>query len=757
MLAAHWRIIAFLTVLVVFAAYTSARRTVPRYQSELTVQVNSKKQVFARLDDIDVDELALKTDPVLSEALVLTTQRLALTVVDNLGLRLQFPDHEIWRDQVVTDVQVDTLARPDSFVLRLKGPLGYEVRDGSRRIIAAGSYDVPAVGPGFSFRVRSYAGEPYESRFMILPRGAAAAIVSAGLAYEVRGQTTSIVLRYTGTDPTLVPEILNAAAVALREFGADRTRDMAEQRLSYVRSQVEQAAERYRQSLSEVQRYKERQNLTDLSAEEVAAINSIQEFEREKQRRLVDVAAMRDVLAGDTAVSIETVNRLAAIPSLATNTALAFQIQNLLKLYDDRSTLTAGSLGLRESNPQVGALDQRIAQGAATLRAAAVSTLRSMQEEIASFDRNIAELRTRLQSYPGKENQFAQLTLETELLNDTYKYLLTQYQAAQISTATIRPYIEIMDAATTASRIGIATRQKLTIGLLVGLFLGVLAAFLLEYLDQTIKTAADVERALELPVLGLIPMGAARGGGRRGALPLISLASPEDPTSEAYRALRTSVTFVNAEERALRLICVTSPGPGEGKSTTAANLAITLAQQGAHTLLVDADLRRPLVHRAFNLVQEPGLTDILVGTAMLREAVRPNVVPNLDVLPAGALPPNPSELLGSAAMHRLLDDLRAEYDTVIFDSPPALAVTDATVLGASSDAVILVLRAGETEEHAAQQAVEQLRRVHARVAGAVLNGVAMNGDKYYYYYKSDGRRGNAGALSALRSRLANLL
>jgi capsular exopolysaccharide synthesis family protein len=142
---------------------------------------------------------------------------------------------------------------------------------------------------------------------------------------------------------------------------------------------------------------------------------------------------------------------------------------------------------------------------------------------------------------------------------------------------------------------------------------------------------------------------------------------------------------------------------------------------------------------------------------MLREAVRPNVVPSLDVLPAGALPPNPSELLGSAAMRRLLDEFRAGYDVVIFDSPPALAVTDATVLGASSDAVILVLRAAETEEHAAQQAVEQLRRVHARVAGAVLNGVEMNGDKYYYYYRSEGRRGNPGALAALRSRIANLL
>jgi capsular exopolysaccharide synthesis family protein len=758
-LTAHWRLVAFLTAVVVFAAYASSRRAVPRYQSALTVQVNSKKQVFARLDDIDVDELALKTDPVLSEALVLTTQRLALTVVDHLGLRLQFQDHELWRDQVVFDVQVDTLARPDSFVLRLKGPAGYEVRDAGQQLIAAGGYDTPAAGPGFSFKVRPYQGEPYEARFVVLPRAAAAAIVSGGLAYEVRGQTTSIVIRFTGTDPTLVPHVLNAAATALREFGADRTRDMAQQRLNYVRSQVEQAAERYRQSLAEVQRYKERQSLIDLSAEEIAVINSIQEFEREKQRRLVDVAALRNVLTADTAVSVETVNRLAAIPALATNTALAFQIQNLLKLYDERSTLTAGSLGLRESNPQVGALDVRIAQSGRTLRAAAFSTLRSMQDEIVSLDRHVAELRQHLQTYPGKENQFSQLTLETELLNDTYRYLLTQYQAAEISTATIRPYIEIMDAPSPASRIGIGTRQRLTIGLLVGLVLGVLAAFLLEYLDQTIRTASDVERALTLPVLGRIPVGARGGrfggGGRPGALPLVSLASPEDPVSEAYRTLRTNVTFVNAEARALQLLCVTSPGPGEGKTTTAANLAITLAQQGTRTLLVDADLRRPLVHRALSLVQEPGLTDILVGTAMLREAVRPNVAPGLDVLPAGALPPNPSELLGSAAMHRLLDQLRAEYEAVVFDSPPSLAVTDATVLGASADAVILVLRAGETEERAAQQAVEQMRRVHARVAGVVLNGVEQHGDKYYDYYKSGRRR--PGALAELRHRVAKVL
>jgi capsular exopolysaccharide synthesis family protein len=563
----------------------------------------------------------------------------------------------------------------------------------------------------------------------------------------VQGATNSINVRYQGTDPTLVPEILNAAAIALREYGANRTKELADQRLTYIRGQVEQAAERYRQSLGEVQRYKERQQLTDLTAEEVATINSIQDFEHQRQRRMADVASLSGVLAADTSVSIEAVNRLAAIPGLSDNSALAFQIQNVLKLYDDRRTLTAGALGLRQ----------------AALREAANATLGAMQADVTAIDRQIADLRARLQTFPGKESAFAQLTLESDLLNDTYRYLLSQYQAASISSATIHPYIEIMDAATTAGRVGVGVRQKLMIGLLVGLFLGILAAFLLEYLDQTIKTAGDVERVLDVPVLGLIPFGphpgsarAGNGARRRSAIPLVSLASPEDPTAEAYRALRTNVTFVNAEERALQLLSVTSPGPGEGKSTTAANLAITLAQQGTHVLLVDADLRRPVVHRAFNLVQEPGLTDILVGSTTLREAARPNVVTNLDVLPAGALPPNPSELLGSAAMHRLLEQLRVEYDMVVFDSPPALAVTDSTVLGASTDGVIVVVRSGETEEAAAQQTMEQLRRVHARVAGAVLNGVAKQGDRYYYYERGGAAR-KAGPLAALRSRLANFL
>lgn len=761
-LFAHWKVVVFLTVLVVFSTSYASKKAVPRYQSSATVQVSSKKQALTPLEAMRVDEMSMQTDPVLSEAMVLSTQALALRVVDALGLQLAVDDWQLSRTTFLYDAQVDSLARPDSFVLELKGT-GYQLRAvAGGTLVAAGGYDVPAVGSGFSFRVREYQGDPRSIRVSIVPRLAAGNMVRGGIGFAVPPTTSLVNVTFTGTDPSLVPEILNEALIALQNYGVDRVRDLASHRLRYINERVDDARGRYLSALSGVQAYKESEHTTDFSAEEVAIINSIQDFDHEKERLQVDLATLQGIMGPEAQVTLETLNRLASVAGIANNAAMTFQIQNLLKLYDDRRTLVAGSLGLRESNPQVQAMDQRITQAAAALREAANATVRGIQAHVASLDQNVANLRQRLGTYPGKATRFAQLTLDIELQNDTYKYLLAQLEAARISAATIAPYIQIVETATVATRIGVGTRQKVTIGLLVGLFLGIVTAFFLEYLDQTIKTSADVERALEIPVLGVIQLdtravgGLSNDGRRRGAIHLVSLAGPDDPTSEAYRALRTNVTFVNAEQRALQLICVTSPGPGEGKSTTAANLAVTLAHQGTTALLVDADLRRPIVHRAFNLVQEPGLTDVLVGNTQLREAIRPNVIPKLDILPAGALPPNPSELLGSAAMHRLLEQLRTQYDTVIFDLPPTLAVTDAAVLGASADAVILVLRSGETEEVAAQRALGQLRRVQARVAGSVLNGVQKTGDRYYdYYYRKD-RRTARGPLSALRERIAHL-
>jgi capsular exopolysaccharide synthesis family protein len=182
-----------------------------------------------------------------------------------------------------------------------------------------------------------------------------------------------------------------------------------------------------------------------------------------------------------------------------------------------------------------------------------------------------------------------------------------------------------------------------------------------------------------------------------------------------------------------------------------------LAQGGHRTILIDGDLRRPLVHRAFGLVQEPGLTDVLIGGATAREAIRPEVTPALDVLPSGPTPPNPSELLGSNAMHQLIAELRREYDYIIMDTPPALPVTDATVVAMIADATILAVRSGDTEEVAAQRAVEQLRRVNARIAGTVLNAVSQRQDQYYTYYSYRREPPSRGPSKTIKAKLLSIL
>ena len=202
-------------------------------------------------------------------------------------------------------------------------------------------------------------------------------------------------------------------------------------------------------------------------------------------------------------------------------------------------------------------------------------------------------------------------------------------------------------------------QTNLLLGAILRLILGVGAAFFLEYLDRTVRTSADVEMLLSIPVLGIIPRlrkipPESEAEDRQPDLPLLVALDPLDPAAEAYQNLRMNIMFMSTAEKPIRTLIFSSPGPSEGKSTTSINLAVMLAQQGERVLLVDADIRRPALHRAMDVLREPGLTDLLIGDVELREAVQLNVLPNLDVLPSGPFPPNPSELLNSKKMQELL-------------------------------------------------------------------------------------------------------
>jgi capsular exopolysaccharide synthesis family protein len=271
------------------------------------------------------------------------------------------------------------------------------------------------------------------------------------------------------------------------------------------------------------------------------------------------------------------------------------------------------------------------------------------------------------------------------------------------------------------------------LGLGVGVILGLGVAFLVDHLDDSIKSSEDLERAGSgVSVLGLIP--AVPSWKNRGEPQVISITEPTSPAAEAYRTLRTSINFV-ALDRKLSLVQITSPSSAEGKTTTLANLALAMSKAGQTVIAFDCDLRKPRLHQFFGLPNEVGFTSVLVGNAPLATALQV-VNPRLRVLTTGPRPTNPSELLLSNRAAELLNAVRNKADIVLIDCPPILPVTDAAALSSKVDGTVLVANAGSTSTKELAQALELLRRVEAPVIGAVLNGVtADSGYRYRYSYE----------------------
>ncbi|MCU1589902.1 MAG: capsular biosynthesis protein [Frankiales bacterium] len=269
---------------------------------------------------------------------------------------------------------------------------------------------------------------------------------------------------------------------------------------------------------------------------------------------------------------------------------------------------------------------------------------------------------------------------------------------------------------------------NMAIGLFVGLISGLAAALLIEALDRAVKTTAQAEAGFGAPLLAVVPRLPSVKGRQ-----LPSIDNPLTPAGEAYRNLRTAVRFISPDHP-LRTVLVTSPGPGEGKTTTATNLAVSLAQAGERVVLVDADLRRGRVVDIFGLPGGVGLTSVITHTATLEEALQGSQ-DRLAVLGTGPLPPNPSELLGSEAMAQILEQLRPIADVVVLDGPPVLAVSDAVALATQVDGVVMVARAGSTDRQDAFEAAQRLERVSAHVVGCVLNGAAKTTTAYYDGYQ----------------------
>lgn len=302
--------------------------------------------------------------------------------------------------------------------------------------------------------------------------------------------------------------------------------------------------------------------------------------------------------------------------------------------------------------------------------------------------------------------------IETPALEDsTSPVKLTRVQQAEVPSVPVSPNVPV----------------NLALGIIAGLALGIGCAVLREMADTRIRNERDVEQITGAPIIGGIAFDP-----KARQRPLIVHEDPRSPRAESFRTLRTNLSFLDVGERG-RTFVVTSSIASEGKTTTTANLAIALADSGARVLVVDADLRRPKIAEYMALEGAVGLTDVLIGQADLLDVVQPWGRSRLFVLPAGKIPPNPSELLGSKAMADLIEVFKAEFDAVIFDAPPLLPVTDAAILAKSVGGAILVVAAGRTHKNQLRGAVSALQNVGAEVSGIVLTMLPTKGPDAYGY------------------------
>ena len=356
----------------------------------------------------------------------------------------------------------------------------------------------------------------------------------------------------------------------------------------------------------------------------------------------------------------------------------------------------------------------------------------SLEKEIASVQDDIARAQSGL---AGNPDDAQRQRLETSLAQyrTTLSSLANNYNQIRIAEAQATNNVVIAKPAVVPlSPIRPRTMTNVLLALIVGGMLAVGAAFLVEYLDDTVKSPDDVTRVTGLSTLGAIARLKDAAGTQRQLIAWVQTKAPE---TEAYRTLRTNIQF-SSVDKPIRTMLVTSSGPGEGKSTTAANLAVVMAQTGQKVILVDTDLRRPVIHKTFGVPNNVGITTALLAGQDIDLAayVQPTEIENLTVLTSGPIPPNPSELLGSHRMAHVIEQLSQVADLLIFDTPPVLVVTDASVLGRQVDGVLLVADAGGTREQALVQTVGELRKTGVNILGIALNRLDSRSRGYYYYY-----------------------
>ena len=724
----------------------------PVYEAAATVHVDTSRPVtqeFAFIAEV------LRVGDVDTEMALLGARSLAETAVDSLTLQVVFEKpSNLGREDVFSEVSAGAATTAERYDFRREGEdpgAPYAISDSEGREIGRIAQGEALVFNGA--RIVLAAGElPEEFRIRTLGFREAVETLVQDLAVVRPNREASVMsVSYRGTDRALVAKVPNLVASLYLERRNQAKRLEADSTVAFLKRQIREHGDSLQNAEAARLQFQQGAQVVDLAAEGAAQVRLRADAQAEKRRLEAELASLtsaldtieaRGAVAGRDAGERSPYRELAAFATFLENQAVTELLSELNRIETERTA----QLELRTpAHPEVVSMDAQVRQLEDELYQLAVNYRGNLRAQVESADEQLAQFGVQLERIPANTVQLSRLERQVGNLSEIYKTLQSRLQQARVAQGVRAGDVRIVDPAIEPTR---PIRPRKARGLALALFFGFVAgtglAAARDHMDERIHSRQELARLAGAPVLAVIPritdvksngriVGATRKARDR---PLVvgDAALRGSPVSEAYRAFRTNITFLNVD-RPLQMVLVTSPGPAEGKSMCTGNLALTLVQQDADVLLVDADLRRGVIHQMFGGPAEPGLTNVLKGDLELEDAVRTVEVPGgktLQYLPTGTLPPNPSELLGSGQMASLVEALRGRNKVVLFDSPPLNLVTDAAVLGTLADGVILVARAGITLQGALGFARGQLGAVGAPLAGVVLNDVDASGRGRYY-------------------------
>lgn len=745
-----WIVLLSTIVLVGAVGYQMSRQQV-RYEATAVLRIaDERSELTQGISGMERGVTLAGADPLQTELAILRSRRVIGEAVDRTGFRLQARNNDA-AEAAIEEAWVADDAPADSLVLTFRSR-GVRAEQGPDVVVV--EYGAMVALPYVRFRVMGQPPGMDRAVLDVLTREKAVNWLLGGLTVVPRRQTDVVDVQFTAGHPRVAQRVVNGVVHAFQSVDAEMAQQAARRRREFLAVQVRQTDSLLADLQLELTQLQERARL-ESGREIVAAQRSaLTQLELRQQEHEAQDMMHRELLRRAEAATGNArragLSTLLSSPAMASNFVVTRLYEQLMAYEAEKEALL--SAGAATTDPDVTRLEQLVGTAEEQLFDAVRSHLEAREAERVRMgavrdraERSLAASSVR----PQSEVAVAQLQQQLESMRRIGDLLREEFQKARIAEAVEAGIVEIVDLAT-LPRAPIRTggRRMVVFAGIVGIMLGMGLGYLRESLDNAIHAGADLEKLAPLPTLVTVPKLELERSKRR--LPLLGGGGGTEikngdggqPTwqidrsrggVEAYRILCATLS-TGDEAESIRTLLVTSALPQEGKSTTAAHLALAHVEIGHRVLLMDCDLIRPTLHRRFDMAGSPGLNDLLKGKCSLQDALRATGVDGLTLMPAGTSPESEPLPLRHNQLRDLIDILSSSYDRIIIDSPPVLGVASATVLARVAEGVVLVTRSGKTDRDAVQQAAAQLDTVGANLLGWVLNDPDGQAERYAYGY-----------------------